>query len=149
MAQFISIDEKTSVSGQLQTADLREAAALGFKLVVSNRPDGEGPGQPSSAALAAEAAKQGMTFVNVPFTTPQSVSPAQIAEFAQLLRETDGKVLAFCRSGLRSSMLWATANVALGAPIADVLAKAAKAGYDLRQATGLVEQLGQAAAALK
>jgi uncharacterized protein (TIGR01244 family) len=146
MVQLITIDEKTAVAGQLMPADLQQVAAHGFKLVVNNRPEGESFGQPSASELSTEAEKHGMTFASIPFRMPGTMTSDQVAEFAKLLAAADGKVIAYCRSGMRSVALWAAASVALGQPIQDVLGKAAKAGFDMRQAAGFLEDLGQAAA---
>lgn len=146
MVQLITIDEKAAVAGQLALADLRQIAAQGVTLVVNNRPDGESFGQPTAHELAAEAAKHGITFVSIPFGMPGSMTPGQVAEFAGLLERAEGKVLAYCRSGMRSAAMWAAASVALGHPVSDIVAKVARAGYDLRQAAGFLQDLGQAAA---
>ena len=147
MAQFIQLDEQTAIAGQLQPADLAQAAAAGIKLIINNRPDGESWGQPKAKDLAAKAAQLGIAYADLPFSAPPAIAPAQVAEFARLLGETEGGVLAFCRSGMRSSVIWAAARVAQGAPASDVLAKAAKAGYDLRPAAQFIEQLANAARA--
>ena len=145
MAKFIQLDEQTAISGQLRPSDIAEAAAAGFKLIVNNRPDGESWGQPKAKDLAAAAAKAGIAYADLPFSAPPSIQPVQVAELARLLGETDGGVLAFCRSGMRSTVIWAAAKVAQGASVTDALAKTAKAGYDLRQGAQFIEMLGGAA----
>lgn len=145
MADLVSIDEKTFVSAQIQSEDLDEIAAEGVKLIVNNRPDGEAPfGQPSAKELEAEAARHGIAFLNLPFTAP-TLTPEHVAVFAEALSQADGKILAFCRSGNRSTMIWAAANVALGAPLDAVLQQAADAGYDLRPAAAFIRDLGNSA----
>ena len=42
-----------------------------------------------------------------------------------------GPVLAFCKSGTRSTYLWALARSARGAPASELETQAAAAGYDL------------------
>ncbi len=145
MVQLIPIDERTVIAGQLHPADLAQAAAAGVKAIVNNRPDGESWGQPKTKDLAEAAAGLGMAYVDLPFTAPPSIQPTQVAALARLLDETDGRVLAFCRSGLRSSIILAAAMAARGTPLMEVLAKTAKAGYDLRQAAPLLEHLANAA----
>lgn len=144
MADLIPIDEKTFVSAQIQPEDLEEIAAEGVKLIVINRPDGEAPCQPTAKVLEAEAARHGIAILNLPFTAP-TLTPEHVAVFAEALTNVDGKILAFCRSGNRSSMLWAAANVALGAPVDAVLEQAAEAGYDLKPAAQFIRDLGNSA----
>ena len=58
MADFRRLSDTVLVAPQIALSDIAEAAALGVTTVVSNRPDGEDPGQPTAAevAQAAEAA---------------------------------------------------------------------------------------------
>ena len=145
MADLVSIDEKTFVSGQIQPEDFEEIAAEDVRLIVVNRPDGEAPfGQPTAKELEAEAARHGIAFLNLPFTAP-TLTPEHVAIFAEALSNADGKILAFCRTGNRSSMLWAAANVALGAPLSAVIEQAADAGYDLKPAAAFIRDLGNSA----
>jgi uncharacterized protein (TIGR01244 family) len=44
----------------------------------------------------------------------------------------EGELLAFCRSGTRSTFLWALARSAQGVPAEELAEAAAAAGYDLR-----------------
>jgi uncharacterized protein (TIGR01244 family) len=142
MADLIPIDEKTFVAGQISPDDLEEIAAQGIKLIVNNRPDGEAYfGQPAAKDIEAEAAKHGIAFVNLPFTMA-TLTPEHVSTFAEILSGTDGQILAYCRTGNRCSLIWAAANVALGAPIEAVIAQAAEAGYDLQPAAQLVSDLG-------
>ncbi len=146
MLNMIPLDERTLIAGQIQPADLEHVAKAGVRLVVNNRPDGEAlMGQPRAAKLEEAARDQGLAFMNLPFTM-HTLTPDHVAQFAAALKATDGRVLAYCRSGSRSSLLWAAAQVASGADVDAVLAQAQNAGIDLAQARALIEGLGHAAA---
>jgi uncharacterized protein (TIGR01244 family) len=146
MLNMIPLDERTLIAGQIQPADLESVAKAGVRLVVNNRPDGEAlMGQPDAADVEEAARAAGITFLNLPFNM-QSISPDIVARFVRALAESEGRVLAYCRSGSRSSMLWAAAQVADGADIDAVLAQAQNAGIDISQARSLIEALGKAAA---
>lgn len=98
------------VAPQLTPDSIAEAARQGFKSVVNNRPDFEhGPDQPTSAQIEAAALAAGLQYRWLPvdggFQTPE-----QIAAFAQLLQELPRPLLAFCRSGARSTRLYMQAN---------------------------------------
>ena len=111
----------------------------------SRKPKASAPfGQPTAKTLEAAAARHGIAVLNLPFTAP-TLTPAHVAIFAEALSRADGKILAFCRTGNRSSMLWAAANVALGAPLGAVLEQAADAGFDLKPAAGFIRDLGNSA----
>lgn len=94
------------VYGQLNTSDVESLKAQGFMTVICNRPDGEELGQPSASLIQATVEGAGMSFFYVPFN-PSNPSETMVADFAAALDAApEGKVLAYCRSGNRSSRLW-------------------------------------------
>jgi uncharacterized protein (TIGR01244 family) len=98
------------VAPQLTPQAMAEVAAAGFKSVVNNRPDYEhGPDQPSSAEMAAAALAAGLEYRFLPVDGGYQ-SPEEIAAFAQLLAELPRPLLAFCRSGARSTRLFMAAT---------------------------------------
>ena len=129
------LDETTFVFvRQLSVDEIDEAAASGIRLIVNNRPDGEEPGQPSSAELEAAARAAGLDYRHIPIAG--AFPPEQVEAMAQALEQ--GPVLAFCRSGTRSAFLWALARASRGVPAAESVAAAAAAGYDLGPIRGLL-----------
>ena len=117
-----------SVSAQLSPDDMPALAASGFGRVISNRPDGEEPGQPSAATMEAAARDAGLAFVWIPVSgLPGS---DQVAAVAATL--ADGVPTAmFCRSGMRSAAAWAMAQRLEGVDADALRETAAAAGYDL------------------
>ncbi len=98
------------VAPQLDPAAMAEAARQGFRSVVNNRPDFEhGPDQPTSAAMQAAAVAAGLEYRYLPVDGAYQ-SPEQIAAFASLLQELPRPLLAFCRSGARSTRLYQAAQ---------------------------------------
>lgn len=94
------------VAPQLTPEAMAELAAIGFRSVINNRPDFEGgPDQPTSASVQAAAAAAGLEYRYLPVSGGYQ-SPEEIAAMAQLLRELPSPVLAFCRSGARSTNLF-------------------------------------------
>jgi uncharacterized protein (TIGR01244 family) len=112
---------------QLTAADLEEARDRGIRLIVNNRPDGEEPGQPSSAEIEAAARAAGLDYRHIPIAG--GFPPERVEAMAEALAQ--GPVLAFCRSGTRSTFLWALARASRGAPAGESIAAASAAGYDL------------------
>ena len=97
------------VAPQLTPDAMAEAAATGFKSVVNNRPDFEhGPDQPTNAQIEAAARAAGLEYRYLPVNGGYQ-SPEEIAAFAQLLAELPRPLLAFCRSGARSTRLFMAA----------------------------------------
>lgn len=128
------LDPQTSVSGQLDPADIPGLVESGVTLLVCNRPDSEDPGQPPLAAIARAAQSAGVQVVHLPFQG--GMIPAEFpAELAALLTQHQ-RVHAYCRSGTRSTYLWALARLSQGEAPATVRAQAAAAGYDVSSITG-------------
>jgi len=97
------------VAPQLTPQAMAEAARAGFRSVVNNRPDFEhGPDQPTNAEIEAAARAAGLEYRFLPVASGYQ-SPAEIAAFARLLDELPRPVLAFCRSGARSTRLYQAA----------------------------------------
>ncbi len=132
------LSHQLSVTAQIQPADVATLAAKGFGGIINNRPDGESGDQPTSATLAAAARRAGLEYCYIP-VVPGQLQESQVQAFAAALTEMPAPVLAFCRTGTRSSTLWA-----LQAPgTADAILDTASAvGYDL---SALRPRLGDAA----
>jgi uncharacterized protein (TIGR01244 family) len=126
---MVLIDEQVLVAGQILPGDAAAAAALGVTMIVNNRPDGEEPGQPAGAEVEAAARAAGLGYVHLPVAG--GIAPGQAEAMAAILDAAEGKVLAFCRSGTRSTYLWALARALQGADGDALAAQAAAAGYDL------------------
>lgn len=139
MLDLRPVSEGFAAAPQIVADDLAEVKRLGYRLVVSNRPDGEEPGQPAAADFAEAAAAQGLAFRHIPVAG--GFSHDQVADMAALLSEAEGPVLAFCRSGTRSTLLWSLAQASRGAEPEAIAAAAAAAGYDIAPVRAAVEQL--------
>jgi uncharacterized protein (TIGR01244 family) len=98
------------VAPQLTAESMAQVAAAGFRSVVNNRPDFEGgPDQPTHAAIEAAAKAAGLEYRFLPVLGAYQ-TPEQIEAFAALLNELPRPVLAFCRSGARSTSLYLQAT---------------------------------------
>jgi uncharacterized protein (TIGR01244 family) len=130
MTDFRQVTDSYAVSPQIDPADIAEAKARGFVMVINNRPDGEAPDQPTSAEMEAVAKAAGLAYRHIPVRG--GPTPEQAAEQAEAIAEAGGPVLAFCRSGTRSIVTWSQAaakEAGLGRD--EIVAKGAAAGYDL------------------
>lgn len=140
MTEFHRVTPNFAVAGQVTFDDISRAAADGFKVLVINRPEGEDPDQPKLAEIRAAAEAAGLQFHALPFTGPPP--PATVGETAEILEAAPGPVLAYCRTGRRSIMAWAMAEALAGNLAPDeIIAAAAKAGYDLAGARGALDTL--------
>ena len=124
-----SLTENLSVRGQIKLADLKDIKAAGFTTVINNRPDGEAPRQPLSETLAKRSKELGLTYHYIP-VFPGKMSAANVSDFDKALLQSGGKTLAFCRTGTRSTNLWAKTQIGKRSAD-DVITRGKAAGYDL------------------
>lgn len=137
---FRKLNEGVLASPQIDLGDLAEAKALGVALVVNNRPEGESDDQTPGETIEAAARAAGMDYVAIP-VTHAGFSEWQVKAMAEALAGARGPVLAYCRSGTRSTLLWALAEASRGADPEALAAQAAAAGYDISPVRALVDML--------
>jgi sulfide:quinone oxidoreductase len=125
-----------SVSAQISVAELADLAQAGFKSIICNRPDGEAADQPGYREIAKAAEALGLQARYLPTETGK-VTDEQGVAFGKLMEELPKPVLAYCRSGMRSTTMWALANAG-NLPMPDIIEAADHAGYDLK---GLVRRI--------
>ena len=128
------INDHVSVSGQIRPEDVATLKDLGFVAIVNNRPDGEAPDQPAGAEIEAAAKAAGLPYYSIPLGR-EGVNPTLVAETKAVLEGSSGPVFCFCRSGTRSTTLWALSQAG-EAPAEEIIAQAAEAGYDMSHLAG-------------
>jgi uncharacterized protein (TIGR01244 family) len=122
------LDEKTMISGQISSRRCRRLKEQGVSMIVCNRPDGEEPGQPRRRDRGA-AERAGLQFRFIPIS--RGIGPSDAESMAEAIEAADGKVLAYCRTGNRSALVWAVARRKQGASVEELEKAAAQAGVDL------------------
>ncbi len=141
MTTFRKLTDDFYVAPQLLPADFAEAAAMGIRTVINNRPDGEAPDQLSDDEAAALAALHGLAYSHVPVVSG-NLRHEDIAALRAAIAGHDGPFVAYCRSGTRSCNLWALALATSEDPDR-LIEAAARAGYDLQPMRPLLKQIGQ------
>ncbi len=136
--QLRKLTDELAVAGQLNAGDIPGVAAGGIRAIICNRPDGESPDQPSYSQIEKVAAENGIEIVYLP-VAPNAIGDSDAEAFGKRLDELPKPVLAYCRSGMRSTALWALGQAGK-LPVEDILKQAAMAGYDL---TPLLSRLGK------
>lgn len=114
---------------QPSAEEIGELADRGYRSIIGNQPDGESPDQPAWKALKAAAIARGMEAVHIPVVASQ-IDAADIRAFREALERLPKPIAAFCRTGTRSTLLWALANEAC-LTVEERIGIAAKEGYDL------------------
>ncbi len=137
---FIQLTSDILVAPQISVDAITEASAQGVTLVINNRPEGESEDQTPGDAIEAAARAAGLDYVAIPITH-SGFSQPQISAMVAALKGAQGKVLAYCRSGTRSTNLWALAEAAQGGDPDSLINIAAKAGYDISGIRPLLDML--------
>lgn len=107
------LDAALAVSSQLRVEDVADVVAAGYRSIVCNRPDGEGTDQPAFEDVRREAQRCGAEARYLPVAHPGACA-ARAPDFRAALRDLPGPVLAYCRTGNRSALLWSLAGAAGG-----------------------------------
>jgi len=137
---FRKLTDTIYVSPQIGLDEVAEAARIGIKLIINNRPEGESDDQLPGPAVEAAARTVGVDYVAIP-VTHSGFSEPQVAAMAKALNEAEGPVLAYCRSGTRSTLLWALSEASQGGDPDALTNMAAKAGYDANPVRPLMDML--------
>lgn len=143
--QTVQLTPDVIIGSQPAAEDFPRLATEGVTLVINNRPDGEDPGQMTAAAAAELAARHGLGYRHIPVTMA-SLSREDVTRFAEAMAGSEGKVLAHCRSGMRSATLWALSRILTGDMTREEVLTAARArGIDLREALTWLDRQPSAA----
>jgi uncharacterized protein (TIGR01244 family) len=140
VTEFRKLTETISASPQIDLADVARAAAQGVRLVINNRPEDESDDQTPGAEIEAAVRAAGMDYVAIP-VTHAGFSEGQVQAMAEALAGAQGPVLAYCRSGTRSTLLWALAEASRGEDLDQLARCAVGAGYDLAPVRPLMDML--------
>jgi uncharacterized protein (TIGR01244 family) len=144
MSDFRRLSENVLASPQLTLDDMASAQAAGVKVVINNRPEGEAADQTPGSAIEEAARAAGMDYRAIPIT-PGGFSEAQVREMIDALGSSDGTILAYCRTGTRSTLLWALAQAALGVAPEAIEEAAMAAGYDVSPIRPAMHSLAKSA----
>lgn len=125
------LTDTLGVSGQISADLVPQIAAAGYKVLINNRPDGEEPGQPSSAEIAAAAEAAGLEYHHMPVTA-MDFPGGEIEQMADFFDDEERPVYAFCRTGTRCTNLWVVTRDPDEQD--DAAARARGIGFDLSMA---------------
>ena len=137
---FRKLTDDVLVAPQIDLDAIAHAAADGVTLVINNRPEDESADQTPGPAIEAAARAAGMDYIAIP-VTHAGFAEWQVTAMADALENAEGKVLAYCRSGTRSTLLWGLAQASAGHHPAVLSEAAADAGYDLSPVAAMMDVL--------
>lgn len=123
------ITEIYHVSPQIDPSDMAALAQDGFAAVICNRPDAENPPSHHASVMEQAARDAGLAFHTLELTH-QTLTPDNVARHKDMIAGAGGKVLAYCASGTRSTIVWALGQA--GEMSTDeIVAAGLAAGYQL------------------
>jgi len=122
------LDDKVLVSGQIHPDEVAALVGEGITMLVNNRPDGEEPGQPLGVEIEEAARSVGLDYRAIPII--RGIGPADAEAMQEAIKSAGGKLLAFCRTGTRSSLAWALAKNDEGMPREEIEERLRSAGVD-------------------
>lgn len=122
------ITPEFSAAPQIDVADVPAIAEAGYKTLICNRPDGEAADQCACGDVAQAAKAAGLAFHVVPFAG--AITPDTLAAFDTVMDTAETPILAYCRSGTRSTTIWAL-SMARSTDADTLITAAARGGYDL------------------
>jgi len=138
--QLFPLAPGLSVAGRLARADTDALADAGVRTIINNRPDGEDHGQLPAAEARRIAEAHGIAYHHIPITAA-TLSRADVDAFAAVLHNAPGAVVAHCRSGTRSALLWALTRMREGHDALSLVAAAAQHGIDIASLPAVAARL--------
>ena len=140
MPPLMNLTASLAATGALGVADIEELAAAGTKTIINNRPDNEDPGQLTADEARRLCAAHGIAYHHIPFVAA-TLTTADIDAFEAVLGRAPRPVVAHCRSGTRSTMIWALTRVRAGEDPAALIALGARNGVDITALPALAAKL--------
>lgn len=137
---FRPLNDKILVAPQISVEDVANAKNTGVTLIINNRPEDESADQTPGPEIEAAARAAGIDYLAIP-VSHAGFAEWQVTAMADKLEEAQGKVLAYCRSGTRSTLLWALARASKGDHPAVLSEQAADAGYDLGPVAAMMDMV--------
>ncbi|WP_310534184.1 TIGR01244 family sulfur transferase [Novosphingobium sp.] len=136
---FRKLTDRIYASPQIGLEEVARAAEEGFSLIINNRPEDESPDQVPGEVIGSAAKAAGMDYIAIP-VTHAGFSEPQVRAMADALAGAD-KILAYCRSGTRSTLLWTLAEASRGVDPDELAQAAEQAGYDIGPVRAIADML--------
>jgi uncharacterized protein (TIGR01244 family) len=137
---LVPLAPELSAAGKLDRDDIEALARAGVRTIVNNRPDGEDPGQLRAAEARHIADALGIAYHHIPVTAA-TLSRADVDAFAAVLSAAEQPVVVHCRSGTRSTLLWALTRMREGADPFALVSEAARHGIDIAALPAIAAKL--------
>lgn len=137
--KFHWLSESVAVASyQSVFSNFKATADAGFLHIVDNRSSEENTNSSSNEIVAAT---YGITYSCLPVTFPE-ITAQDALQFSDILECEESPALAYCKTGVRSAVLWVISEVLRGRETLETALSAVKAsGLDLEGAHSFIEQI--------
>ena len=129
-----------SATGKLDRGDIEALAQQGVRTIINNRPDGEDPGQLPAADARRLAEAHGIAYHHIPVIAA-TLTRGDVDAFAAALTSAAQPIVVHCRSGTRSTLLWALTRLRDGADPLALINEAARHGIDIASLPAIAGRL--------
>lgn len=140
MPPLMQLSPGLTAAGGLSADNIEALAASGVKTIVNNRPDNEDPGQLPADEARKLCAAHGIAYHHIPFVNA-TLTAADVDAFEKVLMSGSHPMVAHCRSGTRSTMIWALTRMRQGDDAAALVALGARNGVDISALPALAAKL--------
>jgi uncharacterized protein (TIGR01244 family) len=130
MPHLMELAPGLTATGALSREDIEALAASGVKTIINNRPDGEDAGQLPADEARRLCAAYGIAYHHIPFVAA-TLTKADIDAFEKVLASEPQPMVAHCRSGTRSTIVWALTRMRQGDDPAALVALGTRNGVDI------------------
>ena len=136
------LHEKLYVMPQIAISDFVKIAEAGVKIIINNRPDNEETGQLNHQDAISHARANGIAYHYLPMTNGQAMPKDLVSNFKKIIESSNDPILAHCRSGMRSTVIWAIGQIEDGKMSVEQTIKAAnRADIPLEKVQSMLENL--------
>lgn len=130
------LSKEVGVSEQITLEDIQTIRDAGYQSIVCHRPNEEAGDQAHFQEIAAHAKKLGLVTSYQPVVSGK-ITDEDVVAFKGILAKFPTPILAYCRTGTRSTILWSLAK-SDEVSISEILAVTQAAGYDM---TSVVQRI--------
>lgn len=132
------VNDSFAVTAQIDSTDVEALATQGVKSLICNRPNGEDKDQPAYGEIEATARRLGMRVSHIPVISSQ-ITDQDVQAFGNAYNTMPRPLVAYCRTGTRSIILWALDQGNKGMSSQEILSIGSNTGYDLGETVKRIE----------
>lgn len=140
MMHITPLTNNVFIGSQIHAEDIAELKKHNITAVINNRPDSEDPNQPTNQDISLLMQQHHLLYYHIPISGT-NVSLEDMHQLVTILNSATGPVFLYCRSGTRSSLLWALTASRYGLSTPQSIIKIClEAGYNFQPFQGIFQK---------